>query len=70
MKYEFFFDIFSKNPQVSNSMKMHIVGAELLIADRQTDRHEEANSSSSKLCETNIYIYIFYLMSFRPCITV
>jgi hypothetical protein len=33
----FFFDRFSKNPQVSNSMEIHIVGAELLNADRQTD---------------------------------
>jgi len=54
MKLEFL-DIFSKNPQTSNFMKIRPVGAELFHADRQTDgqtgRHDEANSRFSQFCE-------------------
>jgi len=32
-----FFDIFSKNPQISNFMKIRPVGAKLFRADRRTD---------------------------------
>jgi len=32
-------------------MKIHPVGVELFHADRQTDKHEEANSFSSQVCE-------------------
>jgi len=39
-----FLEIFSKNNQISNFMKIHPVAAELFHADRQTDRHDEANS--------------------------
>jgi hypothetical protein len=35
---------FSKNPQISNSIKTRPVGAELLHAERQMDRHDEGNS--------------------------
>jgi hypothetical protein len=36
---------------ISNLMKVRRVGDELLPADRQTDRHDEANSLCSKFCE-------------------
>jgi hypothetical protein len=42
-----FLDIFSKNTQVSNFMKIRPVGAELFPAGG----HEEANSRSLQLCE-------------------
>jgi hypothetical protein len=32
-------------------MKIRPVGAELLYADGQTDRHDEANSRFSQFCE-------------------
>jgi hypothetical protein len=35
---------FSKNIQISNLIKISPVGAELFHADRQTDRHDEANN--------------------------
>jgi len=34
-------------------MKIHPVGAELLHADKETDRHDEANSRLSQYCESN-----------------
>jgi len=54
-----FLDKFSKNTQISNFFKIRLVKAELLHADRgkdgQTDRwadrHDEANSRFSKVCE-------------------
>ena len=53
---------FSKNTQISNLMKVRPVGAELFHAekqaDRQTDRHDEADSHFSKFWEralTNKY---------------
>jgi hypothetical protein len=46
-----FLDQFLKNPQMSNFMKIRPMGAELFHADRQTDRHNEANSRFSQLCE-------------------
>jgi len=33
-------------------MKIHPVGAELFYADRQTDRHDNANSRFSKFCKS------------------
>ena len=44
MKVEFFFDRFSKNPQISNFMKIRQIEAGLFHAGRQTDRRGEANS--------------------------
>ena len=38
-----FFGQFSKNTQISDFMKNCQVGAELFHADRQTDRHDEAD---------------------------
>ena len=43
--------IFSKNPQISNFMKICPAGAESFHADRQTDRHDEANKRISQFCE-------------------
>jgi len=40
-----------KNNQIPNFMKIRPVGAELLHADGQTDRHEEADSRFSQFCE-------------------
>jgi len=46
---------FSKNPHISNFMKIRPVGAELFHADGRTDRwsdrHDEANIRSSQFCE-------------------
>ena len=39
-----FIDRFSKYSPITNFMKILAVGAELFHADRQTDRHDEANS--------------------------
>ena len=44
MKLQFFGQIF-ENSKLSNVMKIHPVVAELFQADRQTNRHDEANSS-------------------------
>jgi len=38
-----FLGTFSINAQISNLMTIRPVGAELLHADRQTDRHDETN---------------------------
>jgi len=44
-------DRFSKNIQLSNFMKIPLIGAEFFRADRQTDRHDEAKSRISKFYE-------------------
>jgi hypothetical protein len=36
----------------SNSTNLHPVGAQLLHAGGQTDRHDEANSRFSQFCES------------------
>jgi hypothetical protein len=46
-----FIDRFSENNKALNFMKIRHVEAELFHADRQTDRHGEANSRSSQFCE-------------------
>jgi hypothetical protein len=43
---------FSKNPKISNFMKIRSVGTELFHADRRKDRHYEANSRFSQFCES------------------
>jgi hypothetical protein len=40
-----------KNPQISNFMEVHLVGAELFHVDGWTDRCDEARSRSSQFCE-------------------
>ena len=45
-----FLDIFSKNLQISNFMKIRLVGAEQFHEDGQTDRHFEANSRFLQFC--------------------
>jgi hypothetical protein len=47
MKLEFSRQISLKIPQISNFMKIRLVGAELFNEDGQTDRHDEANSGFS-----------------------
>jgi hypothetical protein len=37
MKLEFYLDKFSKSTPIPNFIKIHPVGAELFLADRQTD---------------------------------
>jgi hypothetical protein len=46
-----FLDIFSKNAQILNFMKIRLMGAESFHAIRRTDRHDEANSRCSQFCE-------------------
>jgi hypothetical protein len=67
MKSEFFFDIFLKKTEISNLMKIHPVGAELLHADGQTDRTNliaafcnSANVPKSE-CIKGSCVYLFYL---------
>jgi len=46
-----FLEIFSKNFQVSNFLKIRPMRTDLLHADGQTDGHDEAKSCFSQLCE-------------------
>ena len=39
-----FLNIFSKNTQISNLMKIRLVGSEFFHVDEQTERQTEANS--------------------------
>jgi hypothetical protein len=45
-----FINLFSKNTQMANSMKIRPVGTELLHADGQTDRREESIIHISQFC--------------------
>ena len=49
-KLEFSRQIFKKSLNIKFH-KIRSVGAELFHADRQTDRHDEANSRFSQFCE-------------------
>jgi len=51
MKLDFFFDRFSKSLQISNFFKIRRVGTELIYADRQTDRPDEANNCFTQFGE-------------------
>jgi len=51
MKLELSSTVFRKNSQISNLIKIGLVGAELFHADGQTNRHDEANSRFSQFCE-------------------
>ena len=48
---EFSVNIFSKNAQISNFMKIEPLGAELFRTDWQTDRRDEANGPFSQFRE-------------------
>jgi len=48
MKLELSWQFFEKKIQISNFMKIRLVGAELFHADRRTDRDDETNSHFSK----------------------
>jgi hypothetical protein len=41
-----------EKPQILNFMKIRLVGAELFLVDRQTDRNDEANSRFPQFCES------------------
>jgi hypothetical protein len=45
-----FLNRISKNPPISNLMKIYPVGADLFHMDGQTERHDEANSRFSQFC--------------------
>jgi hypothetical protein len=50
MEFEFSRQIF-ENTQISDLLKIRLVGAELFHAFGRTDRHDEANSHFSQFCE-------------------
>ena len=52
MKIEFSQQIFKKNIQISNFMKIRPVGAELFHADGQMETPEEANSWFLQFCKS------------------
>jgi ribosomal protein L30E len=45
MKLESYLQFFSKNAQISNFMKIRLVGAELFLADRRTDDSGRADKT-------------------------
>jgi hypothetical protein len=47
-----FLDRFSRNPQISNFLKIHPVGAKLFHVVVQTDKTDEANNRFSQFCES------------------
>jgi hypothetical protein len=47
-----FFDMFSKNPQISNFMKIRLVGDEFVHADGRRDRNNDANSCFLEFCKS------------------
>jgi hypothetical protein len=47
-----FFDRFLKNPQISNFMKIYLVGAELFPVDGWTDRQMDGQTDMMKLIVT------------------
>jgi len=51
MKLVFHRQTFEK-PQIVNFVKIHLVGVELFLVDRQTDRSDEANSRFPQFCES------------------
>jgi len=54
MKLEFSLNIFSKNAQISNFIKIEPVGAGLFHTDGQRDRHEEANGPFFAISRTRL----------------
>ena len=51
MKFEFSGQNIEKNFQISNLMKIRLVGPKLFHAAGQTDRYDEDNSRFSQFCE-------------------
>jgi hypothetical protein len=47
-----FLNRFSKNPQISNFMKIRQMGAELFHANGQTDGHDESDSRFPEFCQS------------------
>ena len=58
MELEFFGIDFSENTEISNFIKIRPVGAELFHADRQTGRHDEADSRFSQFGEKRLKIVL------------
>jgi hypothetical protein len=50
-KFQFSQQIFPENTQIPNLIKIRPVGSGSFLADRLTDRHDEANSRSSEFCD-------------------
>ena len=46
-----FFEMFSKNTQISNFMKICLVGDEFVHADGSRERHDDAHSCFLQFCE-------------------
>jgi len=46
-----FWTDFRRNAQISNLMKIRLVGAELLYADGQTYGHDKVNNRLSQFCK-------------------
>ena len=53
-------DVF-KNTQISNFIKFRLVGAEFFQADRQTDRHKEANILLLAILRMRLKSYVLIL---------
>jgi len=49
-------------------MKIRLVGAELFHVDRQTDRHDKANSRFSQFCERVQQNY--YTLQLQQCFVI
>ena len=67
-----FFDKFSKNPQISNFIKIRPVGAELFHADEQTDERTDmteltvafrnsANAPKNSVAVKELWLHLFCL---------
>jgi hypothetical protein len=56
---------FSGNPQIPNFMSNHPVGSEWFHASRRTDRHGEANSPFSQLCESAWKLLLEFVISLQ-----
>jgi hypothetical protein len=67
MTLEFSQQIFEKNPQISNVMKISPVGSELFHANGRTDTHDGATSRFFAILRTRLqrqeFTFIFFLNS-------
>jgi hypothetical protein len=57
---------FSTHTQISNFMKIRLVGAELFHVDGQTDTHDEANSSREHLQTSQHFITMQWTHPLKP----